>query len=62
MADSSATNGVNDRESPRLASSLLRIPYLLPGMMPQAPKRNVPVALAYLLLASLAIGLLDWLL
>jgi hypothetical protein len=30
-------------------------------MMPHAPKRNVLVALAYLL-AHLAIGLLDWLL
>ncbi len=62
MADSNATNGVNNGESPRLASSLLRIPSLLPGMAPNAPKRNVLVVIAYLLLAGLAIGLLDWLL
>ena len=61
MADSNATNGSNDRSSRRFVPSFDSLLKLIPGTTPNAPKRNVLVALAYLLLAGLAVGLLDWL-
>lgn len=62
MGDPNATDGTNGPRSGLLARSLARLLHVLPGVAPRTPKRNVLVALIYLLLAGLAIGLLDWLL
>lgn len=62
MADSNGANGSNGSRSGRLAPSFGRLVHLLLGTAPTAPKHNVLVALIYLLLAGLAVGLLDWLL